>query len=131
MRIHHIGYAVSDIESSMQVFLALGYRCEGSIVHDEARRVSILFMVNGQYRIELVAPSDDKSPVTELLKRNGAAPYHICYEVNDIDESMGDLKQAGFKPLVRKSPAVAIDGRNVIFLFHLKYGLMELLENGN
>ncbi len=47
MKIHHIGYAVKNIEKSREVFLQLGYQNEGDIVVDDARNVKILFMVCG------------------------------------------------------------------------------------
>lgn len=75
---HHIGYAVRSIEKAVEGFRALGYVEEGKPVLDKERNVSILFMANGGYRIELVEAGDPTmpSPVDSWLKnqKGGASP---------------------------------------------------------
>lgn len=84
MDIHHVGYLVKDIEKASVSFMNLSYELEGEVVYDPLRDVDILFMVNGQYRIELVSPRSKESVVAETLKKLGNAPYHICYYCDDM-----------------------------------------------
>jgi len=42
--------------------------------------------------IELVEGVGDESPVKELLKRPGAGTYHICYQVDDLDHALRELR---------------------------------------
>ena len=128
MRVHHVGYAVKDIEKSMAAFERLGYEC-GKVVEDDIRQVKIVFLQNGSERVELVAPNGDADPVAGVLKKNGAMPYHICYEVDDLEDAIADLKaQRGW--MLTKAPEVApaIGGKRVAFMYQKDVGILELVE---
>ena len=128
MKIHHIGYTVRDIKKASDTFSELGFRVSSEECFDEFRKVRILFMENGETTIELVAPASPDSPVTQLLKREGPTPYHICYETQDVDSVILDLKKKGFIQLQKNVEiAPAIPGGKVIFLTSLSTGLIELL----
>jgi len=92
MKIHHVGYAVKNMETSIEEFLKIGYKKRGETVADEARKVLIQFMELGDYCIELVAPMDADSPVNSIITKSGNTPYHICYSVDNIDEAIKKLK---------------------------------------
>jgi len=129
--VHHVAYAVKDIQSAARSFEALGYERESALVNDDGRGVQIQFMKHPDgLRIELVSPAREGSPVSQILeKEKGAStPYHICYEVDDIDKELAELKGNGFIQTKSKAPAPAIDGRNVAFAFSLGAGLIELVE---
>jgi methylmalonyl-CoA/ethylmalonyl-CoA epimerase len=78
--------------------------------------------------IELVEPLDISSPVNTLLKKNGVSPYHLCYEVSSIQQSIEMFKSAGLKQISAVSEAVAFEGRLIVFLYNSNYGLIELLQ---
>ena len=44
MKLHHVGYYVTDIEQACRDFGRLGYRTETSPIFDEARKVIIQFL---------------------------------------------------------------------------------------
>lgn len=129
MKIHHIGYAVSDIKKSIRDFIDLGYNIEKDLIIDEKRGVSIQFMISGEYRIELVMPLNDSSPISNVLKKKGIGPYHICYETNMIDKIADKFINNKFILIEKKSNAIAINNQNVIFLYKSNVGLIELLES--
>ena len=56
MKIHHIGYAVKNIKSSINEFLELGFKKCGDLVEDTGRNIVIQFISNQHYTIELIAP---------------------------------------------------------------------------
>lgn len=128
MNIHHLGYAVRDIGKAIPAFEALGFSVSSGVTDDTVRSVRIVFMQNGTERIELIAPLTTPSPVDAILAKIGAMPYHICYEVDSINAAAADLAKKGFKPVTRESAAPAIDGRPVVFLFHVAMGIIELVE---
>lgn len=84
----------------------------------------------GGVTIELVAPLDDKNPVSNTLAKmkNVSVPYHICYEVEDIEETIGELKKRGYMLIQKLAPAIAFDNRRVVFMLKREVGLIELLE---
>ena len=131
MKVHHIGYAVSNLNESLEIFLGLGYEIVKNAVKDEKRNVELAFVRNGHLLVELISPLDSQSPITNYLYKSGNSPYHICYEVNDIDEKLGDLRKSRFIIVEKPAPAIAINNQQVAFLYHPKYGLLELLEKSS
>ncbi len=132
MQIDHVGYAVYDIEESIKTFMHLGYVTDSPIYDDEERNVRIVFMKignTGDGRVELIAPLAPNSPVDSTLAKSGVSPYHICYQTNDINVAISELKAQGFVVIKKKKPAVAFDGKCVAFLFKKEAGMIELVEN--
>jgi UDP-4-amino-4,6-dideoxy-N-acetyl-beta-L-altrosamine N-acetyltransferase len=132
MKVHHIGYAVKSIEASAFRYISLGYRRLSDICDDTGRGVRILFLrhiVTGE-TIELVAPMGEESPVSgQLQKMKGlASPYHICYEVPDLQEAIDWLKKEKYILVDAPAEAPAIGGRKVAFLLHRDVGMIELVE---
>lgn len=131
MKLHHIGYAVGDIETSERGFAALGFKRDGAPTEDERRNVRILFMssLDGTI-IELVEPLNENAPVVGSLatQRGVAHPYHLCYTVADIEKCVADLKREGFVPISDIAPAPAIGSHDVCFLLSKNVGLIELVE---
>ncbi|MCW3108303.1 MAG: lactoylglutathione lyase [Segetibacter sp.] len=126
---HHIGVATSDIEKAIEVYKKLGYRLVDEIITDPIQHVRICFMYLEKHPlVELVAPIDETSPVHKILKKSNATPYHTCYEVDNIEESISAFKQIKFILISKPVPAIAFAGRSICFLFHQHIGLVELLE---
>ena len=67
------------------------------------------------------------SPVDKILEKNGTCVYHLCYESDDFEKEFLELRQQGYIPTGLKKPSL-IDGRNVVFLWHMYNVLIELLE---
>lgn len=129
MKIHHIGYAVSDIAISAEKFGKLGYKYYSDIVEDSERSVFIQFMEKDGYLIELIAPLNDKSHICTILKKIGRGPYHFCYEVQYIDAEIKNLLKSGYVLIEKPNEAVAIANKKVAFLFNKDIGIIELIEN--
>ena len=128
MKIHHIGYAVKNIEDSLNEFKKLGYKTIENKIVDNQRNVIIQFVKNGDYLIELIAPLNKESPVTSLLKKQGNSPYHICYETDNLKKEIEDLNNNGFVIISDLLKAPAINNKKVIFLYKKDIGLIELIE---
>lgn len=127
-KLHHIGYATHSIKKTSTFFLDLGYLLTDT-VFDASQRVNIAFLNKaGTTSIELIEAIDENSPVSNFLNKNGAGPYHICYEVEDIKRSIEYLREHHFIPLFKPVPAIAFDNRLICFLFNKETGLTELLQ---
>lgn len=127
MKIHHIGYAVSDIETAISKFEYLNYSMISDKI-DNARNVRIVFMRNYNYLVELVSPINRNSPVNNILLKMGPTPYHICYKTTDIDKTIADMVIQGWLLVKKKERAIAIENRYVAFLYNKVIGLIELVE---
>lgn len=128
MKIHHFGYAVKNIETSMKEFKLLGYEKLGGIYFDENRLVNIQFIKNNQACLELIEPRDENSPIKNILKKCGEGPYHICYETQNFDEDYSKLKENGYILVEKRNEAIALDGNIVAFFYKNGVGLIEILE---
>lgn len=128
MRVHHIGYAVGDLDQATRLFVDLGYCREGPVVCDEDRRVMIQFVRNGSYLVELLAALGDGSPVKGVLQRSGSGPYHICYACSDLGKATAMLIGQGYRKIEEPGQAVALGNARVAFFYHRQVGLLELLE---
>lgn len=129
MLVHHIGYYVTNIEESKNRFEYLGYRVEQDAVYDFQRGIRVLLMMGDSVRIELIEIVDvGHCDIAHMLKHKGACPYHICYEVKDIEAAMNELKKQRFKVINKKAKAKAISNRNVAFLYNKQVGMIELIE---
>ena len=129
MTFHHIGIACYDIEESSQFYISKGYE-KTETVYDPIQNVHICFLKKiNENCVELISPHDDKSPVNKNLQKNGVSPYHICYETENLEETIADLKKRRFLMVSKPAPAVAFNGRRVCFLFCKSVGLIELVES--
>lgn len=129
MKIDHIGYAVKRIERAITAFQILGFEFE-PVIDDTDRNVKLAFGNKDGLRIELVAPLDKKqdSPVDQYLSNAVGTPYHICYESDNLDAEISELKAKGYKVVIEPRPAVAFGGRRVVFMMNIGFGLMEIVE---
>lgn len=128
MTIHHIGYLVKKLERARKAFEALGYAVEQETVRDESRGIDILFLSKDGYRIELVSPYSSDSVVSGIVPRLGNSPYHICYEVTDLEGEMNRLRDERYVVSSELSVAPACGGKRVSFMIHPFLGMIELLE---
>ncbi len=128
MKIHHVGYLAKNIEKTRKKLLELGYTVEKPVKYDEIRQINIEFLVNGDYRVELIQPMSEESPMYPLLKRFKNAPYHFCYEVADLDASVEELSSKGYTVIQEPEIAPCIEEKRVVFLNNISMGIIELVE---
>jgi len=128
-RFHHIGIATDSIKNTAQHYIAADYIASDTI-YDPIQKVYIAFLQkNGMPLIELVEPNmEHNSPVSKIIEKSGVSPYHICYEVENIENAIEELKKKKYLLLARPAAAVAINNRKICFLFNKEVGLIELLD---
>jgi methylmalonyl-CoA/ethylmalonyl-CoA epimerase len=125
---HHLGYATKSIADTQNYFKLLGYR-SGNVYKDELQNVNIVFMEKeGSPLIELVESSNLSSPINNILKKNGVTPYHICFEVEDLNKVISELRDQGFILVLKPIQAIALSGRRICYLYNKNFGLLELVE---
>lgn len=127
LKIHHIGYAVKNIEKAFEKFEKIGYVKETEIIKDDIRKIYIQFIVKDGYRIELVSPASLDSPVSSIVNKSNT-PYHICYESLNIEESIKCLINNGYTLFKAPQEAKAIKNKKAAFLFSRDIGLIEIIE---
>ena len=128
MTVHHIGYLVKNMEKAIRKFQTLGYVQTSDVTYDAIRRIDIVFLEKDGYTVELVSTNDPESVVYNLYARYKNAPYHICYQTDDLGQSLEELSQAGFTQIAPPCAAPAIGSKRVVFLMNSAIGMIELVE---
>lgn len=129
MKLHHIGIVVEDIPSAASWYRdVFGYRQASEIIHDPIQGVSVQFWQGEDGScIELIEPDSETSRVSKFLKERGGGLYHLCYEVDDLDKALQKLRRAKAFPVTKPEPAIAFEGRLVVFLITPQRMMVELV----
>jgi methylmalonyl-CoA/ethylmalonyl-CoA epimerase len=129
MKFHHIGIAVKSIDKTAAVYVAGGYN-RSVTTFDSVQNVNICWLTKeGMPIVELLEPVDESSPVNKTLEKNGVAPYHTCYAVENLEQAIAELRRMKYVMVVSPVAAPAISNCRVAFLFHRHVGLIELVED--
>ena len=125
---NHIGIAVKDVNQSKKSYLDLSFT-ESPIgdIYDEIQNIKLSFLVNNGVTFELVQGLGDNI-VGELINKNGVIPYHSCYSVEDLNESVKLLTTKNFRQISKKIRAKAFNNSLIQFLYNPNAGIIELLE---
>ena len=126
---HHIGIACRDIDKTKAFYLQQGYTATPT-VDDPLQHVRISFLnKEGAPRLELLEPLDEQNPVARTLATAGVTPYHMCYEVHDLESAIAELRTQRFLLVNGPVPACALENRRIAFMFQKNTGLIELVES--
>ena len=127
-RVHHVAIVVRSIEDALAFHrdqLALGLETVMDIPQD---RVRIAFLGVGQSRIELVQPTDDSTGVARFLASRGEGFHHVCYEVDNLAETLLRLGIDGVE-LIDTAPRRGAEGPIAFIHPRSAHGvLVELIE---
>jgi methylmalonyl-CoA epimerase len=113
--IHHLGVAVADLDEALETYRRLfGATLEHrSTVTDHG--VDAMSLLVGGSRIELVAPTDDDSPVARFLASRGPGMHHVAYAVDDVGAALAALAEEGVE-LIDQAPRTGLFGLEVAFV---------------
>lgn len=124
-KIDHVGIAVKNLEEAMKVWEGLGLEVdEVEEVPDQKVRTAIIHV--GESRIELLEPTAEDSPIARFIAKRGEGIHHIALGVENIEEHLTKLKEAGYR-LIDEKPRVGAGGARIAFV-HPKAVTGVLLE---
>mgnify|MGYP001160155290 CR=1 FL=1 len=131
VKINHIGIATSNYKQTAAFYLALGYRKTIGGYDQNQNVYGYFYEAVGMPTIELLSPFDENSPINKVLEKNGVIPYHLCYELIDIelDDAIKNLRENKFVLISQPTISISLGNRRVCFLFHKDVGIIELLEH--
>ena len=114
-KIDHIAIAVRSLESSAKIYAHMLALQKWDTEEVEQQRTRVAFLPLGESRIELIAPTDDTSPVASFLAKRGEGLHHVCFQVDDLAEEMSRLAAAGMR-LVDPRPRPGAGGALIAFV---------------
>lgn len=95
---------------------------------DTIQKVNIAFIYVNNFKVELIEPITDKSPIAKILDK-GQSLYHLCFRVPDIKKAVETARKHGFHSIAKPVPAKAFKYNKVTWVFSKVYGLFELIED--
>lgn len=131
-RIEHIAIAVKNMAQSRDVFeTKLGLSLEYEEYLPQYNTRLAMYPV-GQTYIELLNSDDDGTETARWIEEHGEGLFHICLEVEDIEDALTELKQKGMK-LIDEQPRVGHANSRIAFIDPKSTGnvLIELVELAN
>ena len=118
-KFHHVGMAVKKITD---------YVKDKDIITDARNGVRLAFADMADTRIELVEPWGNDSPISDLTEKSGGI-YHLAFSSPDINATIKDAKKNDFVQVHPPQKAKAFGDRNIVWLFHDRFGLIEIIES--
>ena len=126
-RIEHVAVAVKDMQASIALLRdAFGLQLE---YEEKIGDIALAMLPVGQTYIELLDGVKRDSAIGRQIPAQGEGLFHLCFEVEDIDEALAELKQKGVK-LIDETPRIGHGGSRIAFIDPSGTGnlLIELAE---
>lgn len=114
-RIDHIAIVVADIEAALRFWrdtLGLDLSAVREVPEQAAK---IAFLPTGDSEVELVEPTTPDSGLARYLTKRGPGIHHICFEVDDLAQTLAELKARGVR-LIDETPKPGAGGRQLAFI---------------
>lgn len=127
--IEHIGIAVKDLDTSSPFWshiLDLQHKGKET-VQDQGVLTDIYDTTQG--KVELLQSLGEDTPIGKFLLKKGPGVHHVCFEVDDINKAIKELKELKIQVL-SDIPTVGAEGYKVVFIHPKSTGgvLVELAE---
>ena len=126
-RIAHIGIAVQALDAVLPLYRdVLGMP---EVPFDNADGAAIAGVEAGESLVELLAAKSDDSPIGKFVAKRGPGIHHVCFAVDDLDETLARCRAAGLR-LIDETPRIGAEGKRIAFLHPSATGgvLIELTE---
>ena len=112
-RVEHIAIAVDSIQQSLDLMrgtfgLTLEYE-------EQIGQTKLAMLPVGETYIELLEAVGPESGVQDWIDRKGTGLFHICFEVDDIEGAIAELKAKNVK-LQSESWKTGHAGSKIVFL---------------
>jgi methylmalonyl-CoA/ethylmalonyl-CoA epimerase len=133
-RIDHVGIAVRDLESAIELYASTFGLTVAGRETNEAQGVheAMLHVADGAAGasyVQLLEPLADDTPVGKFLANRGEGVHHIGYGVTDVAAALDQLRGDGVR-LVDERPRHGSLGASIAFLHPKSVGgvLTELVQ---
>jgi len=127
--IEHIGLAVNNLDKDAPFWKhVLKISHKGTeVVEDQGVTTDIYD--TGRGKVELLEALGENTAVGKFLKNHGPGMHHVCFEVDDINNAINELKESNIQ-VISDNPTTGAEGYKVVFIHPKSTGgvLVELAE---
>ncbi len=126
-RIAHIGIAVPALDALLPFYRDVLGLPETPL--DDSDGARIVGLEAGDALVELLEAQAPDSPIGRFVSRRGPGIHHVCFAVDDLDDTLERCRTAGIR-LIDDTPRVGAEGKRIAFLHPSTTGgvLIELSE---
>ena len=127
--IEHLAIAVKNIDKSSPFWshiLKLQHRVTETV---ESEGVITDIYDTGQGKVELLESLGKDSPINSFLENRGPGIHHVCFEVEDINAAIKELRDNDIT-ILSEDAKVGAEGYKIVFIHPKSTGgvLVELAE---
>ena len=114
-RIEHIAIAVDDVTRVLATLKrVLGLELE-YVEHLPEHRTKLAMIPVGETYLELLEATSADSGTAQWIAQRGTGLWHLCFEVNDIDAAVQELKTRNVR-LLSEGPLIGHGGSQIVFI---------------
>ena len=129
LSIEHIAIAVESLKKGSNFWkdiMGLEFKKQEEISNQGV--IADIYKIKNS-RIELIKEKSPNSPISKFLKKNGPGLHHVCFEIEDIEEAILELKSKNIN-IIGSSYNIGAEGYKIIFLHPSSTGgvLVELAQ---
>src|SRR5579884_1877218 len=114
-RIDHVAIVVHNLEQALRFYQnTLGFAVR-EVKEVVSEQVKIAFLPLGEQagsELELIEPLVQDSSLAKFLERRGEGLHHICFEVDNVEAELNELKAKGV-PMLDQQPRLAAKGHAI------------------
>lgn len=112
-QIAHLGVAVRALSDVLPFYRdVLGLPV---VPLDDADGARIAGLAAGDALVELLEPAAADSPIAKYIDRRGPGIHHLCFYVDDLDDTLAKARAAGVT-LIDEVPRIGAEGKRIAFL---------------
>ena len=129
VKFSHIGIIVKNIQKFGQILETL--LCAepiSEVVEDPNQKAFLQMYRSGETFLELIAPASEDSSVQTALKRHGEGLAHLCFETNDLEQTLKNIRKQGVLVFRSPTPAALFAGKKVAFAILPNQMIVEFVE---
>jgi methylmalonyl-CoA/ethylmalonyl-CoA epimerase len=111
----HIGVVVKDLQKAIGVLEKLSLTVGERETIEHLKVAVAFFQVNGN-RIELISPLTEHHELAQHMRERGEGLHHIAFKVEDMNESVENLKKLGIRIAQGRPRGKGHGGKEIAFL---------------
>lgn len=112
-RIAHVGIAVEALDHILPFYRDILGMPEVPLADADGARIA--GVQAGESLVELLQATSTDSPIGKFVARRGPGIHHICFAVDDLDDTLERCRQAGLR-LIDAVPRPGAEGKRIAFL---------------
>ena len=131
MDFDHIGIFCKNLKIGRNYFSKIfEIKKKSKEFSDSRLNVKVQFLYDEKnIKYELIAPLGKKNPVDLSLKKNKNIINHIAYKTKSFQKEISRFRKMACIPLDKPKPAIAFQGKKIIFFLTPLRFIIELIEN--